>query len=388
MLCWIGALLLLIKITESKKITRKRAKDICWFGVVAGIGMLCKVHTVFLWFGFGLYILIYSREWLKHWSVYAAAAITAVFFLPVIAWNIQNDFITFFFHGKRVDVASGGLNIESFFTFTGGQVFYCNPLVFFIIAIAIWHRDLFVKPAQKRILLLVGLPLIAIASLVSLFKDLLPHWTGPGYASLILLSACYFAGLKRGAATRKVPRSFKIANALLLIVIIAGIGVINFYPGTIGHQKAAQRGENDFTLDMYGWRQFSKSFDSIYQSTHQVNPAGKTVILANKWFPAAHIDFYLGMPLGIQTLALGPVEDIHQYHWLNRQRGYITDSTDIYVISPSNYQVPVSHFSALRQVSPAKVDTIVQYRGGKEARRFTVAYYKKGLYRFYDGADY
>ena len=128
MVCWVAALLLLIKITESKIITKKSTKYILWFGVVTGLGMLCKIHTVFLWFGFGLYIFLYSRDWLKHWAIYAAALITIVFFILVIFWNIQNDFITFLYHGKRVDVATGGLDIESFLSFTGGQIFYCNPI--------------------------------------------------------------------------------------------------------------------------------------------------------------------------------------------------------------------------------------------------------------------
>ena len=134
MVCWIAALYLLIKITETKIITSKSVKDILWFGIVCGIGMLCKIHTVFLWFGLALFVIIYNRAWLQHWVLYVSAAITVLFFAPVIWWNMQNSFITFLFHGKRVDVASGGLNVEGGLTFIGGQIFYCNPIIFFIIS--------------------------------------------------------------------------------------------------------------------------------------------------------------------------------------------------------------------------------------------------------------
>ena len=383
MVCWVAALLLLIKITESKIITKKSTKDILWFGVVTGLGMLCKIHTLFLWFGFGLYILLYSRDWLKHWAIYAAAFITIIFFIPVIFWNIQNDFITFLYHGKRVDVATGGLDMESFLSFTGGQIFYCNPIVFFIIVRAIWHRDLFVKPAHRRILLLAGLPLIFLATAVSLFKNLLPHWTGPGYSALILLTASYYSRKQWASSSkRQVPLSFAIANGLLLFVIIAGIAAIHFFPGTLGEKKIEKRGDGDFTLDMYGWRKFATSFDSIYHSTHSNNNSNKTILLADKWFPAAHIDFYVAQPLQLQTLVLGPVEDIHQYHWLNKQRGLVTDSVDIYIISPSNYLVSKENFSALKNIAPTHVDTIVQYRSKEKARRFYVYYFKRDKYNF------
>ena len=383
MVCWVAALLLLIKITESKIITKKSTKYILWFGVVTGLGMLCKIHTVFLWFGFGLYIFLYSRDWLKHWAIYAAALITIVFFIPVIFWNIQNDFITFLYHGKRVDVATGGLDIESFLSFTGGQIFYCNLIVFFIIVRAIWHRDLFVKPAHRRILLLAALPLIFLATAVSLFKNLLPHWTGPGYSALILLTASYYSRKQWASSSKRpVPLSFSIANGLLLFVLIAGIAVIQFFPGTLGEKKIEKRGDGDFTLDMYGWRKFATSFDSIYHSIHSNNDSNRTIILADKWFPAAHIDFYVAQPLRLQTLVLGPVEDIHQYHWLNKQRGLVTDSVDIYIISPSNYLVTKENFSALKNIAPIHVDTIVQYRSKEEARRFYVYYFKRDKYNF------
>ncbi len=382
MVCWVGALLLLIKIAETKTITTKGRRYVLWFGVVAGLGMLCKIHTIFLWFGFGLYILLYSRDWLKKWQVYAAAIITILFFVPVIVWNIQNDFITFVFHGKRVDVATGGVNVESLLTFSGGQILYCNPIVFFIIMKAIWHRDLFIKPAQKRILLLVSLPLILIATSVSLFKELLPHWTGPAYSALIILTAAYFAHRKSSAiAKRQVPLSIVVANGILLFVVAAGIIGVNLLPGTLGDKKEERKGDGDFTLDMYGWKKFAISFDSIYRSTH-AHKTGSTILLADKWFPAAHIDYYVANPLQLQTMAVGHIEDIHQYHWLNKQRGLVTDSVDMYLISPSNYIVRPENFSVLKNVVPAHIDTVVQKRSGQVARKFYVYYFKKDLYRF------
>ncbi len=382
MVCWIAALYLLIKITASKTITTKTSKDILWFGLVAGIGMLCKIHTIFLWVGLGLYVIIYNRTWLSHWVLYAAAGITLLFILPIIIWNIQNNFVTFFFHGKRVNVAEGGLHFESLLTFIGGQILYCNPIVFFTILYALWHRHFGIKQAQKKILLLVSLPLIFIATGVSLFKDLLPHWTGPAFASLLLLTAAYFAGKKLTFFKKPVmPIVFSMANVLLLLIVVAGMVIINFLPGTFGKQDVLKKGEDDFTLDMYGWRKFAPVFDSIYHSTHgKTEATNQAIIVTNKWFPAAHIDFYVGQPLNLQTVALGPIEDIHQYHWLNQQRGQLPDSTELYMIIPSNYYAELYKSSIVKNATPLRIDTMVQNRGGKEARKFYVYHYKKDKY--------
>jgi len=167
----------------------------------------------------------------------------------------------------------------------------------------------------------------------------------------------------------------------LLLIVVAGIVLINFLPGTLGKQDVLKKGEDDFTLDMYGWRKFAPVFDSIYHSTHGKTEArNQALIVTNKWFPAAHIDFYVGRPLNLQTVALGPIEDIHQYHWLNQQRGQLPDSTELYMIIPSNYYAELYKSSIVKNSLPLHIDTIVQNRGGKEARRFYVYRFKKDRY--------
>jgi hypothetical protein len=382
--CWVLALYLLLKITSFKLITKKSIQYIIWFGIVTGIGMLCKVHTIFLWVGFGTYILLCQKEWLKHWSIYLAALITIVACLPIIIWNVHNDFASLFFHGKRVNVVSGGISVESMLTFLGGQIFYCNPIVFFMIGVAIFKNKFAISRTHKRILLLAAMPLIIVASIISLFKELLPHWTGPGFISLILLAACYYAPKASKAYSKKLlPLTVTLANSLLVLIIVVGLIGINFYPGTLGSKDQHRYGDGDFTLDMYGWKNFGKTFDSIYRSTHQTAHANKTMIICNKWFPAAHIEMYVANPLKIPVIGYGSIEDIHQYHWLNKQRNLpINDSIDLYYIVPSNYFSEINTSELLKNFSPTKIDTVLQYRSNVLARKFYIYYYNKRKFAF------
>jgi hypothetical protein len=182
---------------------------------------------------------------------------------------------------------------------------------------------------------------------------------------------------------RLVPLAIKFALGFILMIVAAGIPVINYLPGTLGSKELIKKGDGDFTLDMFGWQKMAVTFDSIYHSTHGKNvAASNTLIVSDKWFPASHIDFYIGMPLGIKTVALGPIEDIHQYHWLNQQRGKMADSTDLYIIIPSNYFTEINTMEIVKNRLPVSTDTIIQNRGGKEARRFYVYYFKKDKYDF------
>ncbi len=381
--CWMAALYLLIDITQANTISRSKKRKIILFGVVCGLGMLCKIHTVFLWFGFLLYLILYKRKWFQEPSVYIAGAITILFFYPVIKWNLDNNFITFLYQGGRVNIAGSGIDLSSFFQFAGGQIFYTNPVIFVCIVVALisaWHNRLPVSVSNKRILLLTSLPLIILATIISLFRNVLPHWTGPAYSSLILLSACYFSKRKKNLqiVKRLFPLPVLIANGLVLGILIAGIYTVNFYPGTFGKKENKQKGEGDFTLDMYGWKAFSRSFDRIYagnlDSTHQSN---KTVILSYKWFPAAHIDHYVAEPLGLPVFVYGNIEDIHQYKWINEQIIGLNDSLNIYVIAPSNYYHDVNQFPFLKNKKATTVYKISQFRNGKESRSFMVYYYKR-----------
>lgn len=71
-------------------------------GLFAGLSLLSKYSAVFIWSGVGLYILLFDRKQLKNKYLYLSALISVVCLLPVLIWNIQNDFISFTFHGDRV----------------------------------------------------------------------------------------------------------------------------------------------------------------------------------------------------------------------------------------------------------------------------------------------
>ncbi len=378
MICWSAGLYLLTGITRYNHVNRTQKRDLLIFGVVAGIGMLCKIHTAFLWLGLLLYIILHHRQWLKEPVLYISVIISIALFYPVIKWNIDNHFITYLYHSKRVAVTNSGIDISSFLTFTGGQIFYTNPIVFFLIVlatIASFKNNLPVSLSQKRILLCCSLPLIIIATAISLFKNVLPHWSGPGYCGLILLTACHLSKQKIKTIFEKkvMPKILLAACLFQLLIIIGGILIINFMPGTIGKKENKYLGEGDFTMDMYGWKKLKTAFNKTLKDDIQTGAMKEdAVIICNKWFPASHLDYYVAMPLQINLIAIGDTNDIHQYAWINKERKKLQLGDDAYCIVPSNNyaDVEIIYAAYFDTIRPCRM--IEQKRNGKTCRYFYI----------------
>lgn len=377
MACWAIGLYLLIDIVQHDFLDKFARRKIFLFGITMGLGMLCKIHTSFLWLGFLLYVIFYRRQWLKEPALYIAGIITLLFFYPVIQWNIDNNFVTYRFHSERVDVTTGGPNLAAFGAFTAGQIFYTNPIIFvFIITavIAAFKNKLPILSSEKRILLLCGLPLIIIAAVIALFKQVLPHWTGPAYTSLILLTAFYFSTNNKYAGVKSIlPKPLFAAMALLAAIIISGIAVIHFMPGTLGKKDKLFLGDGDFTLDMYGWKNLKKDIQQIFQQDVQTNTMAKdAVIISNQWFPAAHIDNYIALPLQKDVIAIGDTSDIHQYAWINKERKILQAGDDAYCIVPSNNYFDVRVVYAAYFATILNPVVIEQKRSGVTCRYFYI----------------
>jgi hypothetical protein len=366
---WLLGLFCLLQICQQQKNDKHTNMWVLLFSIAVGMGMLCKVHSIFLWIGFVGYCLLYDRNRFKQSTFYYAIIITLLFCYPILKWNINNNFVTYKYHGNRVNVVSTGINLSYTVSFLAGQVFYFNPILIFVFIKSVFKaikNKLPIQVSHKNILLLCSLPLISIATIISLFKNVLPHWTGPAYTSIIIFTAVHFSNFKKNIAT-----ILKFAYYFILVVSFVGIAIINFYPGTIGKKDELLLGEGDFTLDMYGWNSIKKDVqlffdDDIKKGLMKPNAS----IICNKWFPAAHIDFYIAMPLHKKMIAIGDTNDIHQYVWINKERKKLIKGDDAYCIVPSNNYVDVKNIYGNKFEKILEPQIIFQKRNGTICRKF------------------
>ena len=312
-------------------------------GALIGLATLSKVHGLYLWAGFGGFLLFHQIKTLKQPILYIAVVITLFALIPIIYWNIEYDFITYKFHSKRV--LHSGIQVASFLQQIVGEFFYQNPLVYIscfipliqfkkIKAIFQYQNTSNQKAAGIFSLLLwLSLPLIAMFWIISLFNPTLPHWTGPGFIALFLLAGVYWSE----ASKKLIPNLIQWALGFFVVLVIGFIGLVHIFPVQLGSKNQENLGEYNPINDVTGWTQFSADFKDLVQKDESSGAMQtKAPILVSKWFPAGHILFYTARPLQKQVIAIGALEDVHKFAWLNQDQPSLEIGQDAYFIQPSN----------------------------------------------------
>ena len=300
--------------------------------------MLSKYSGVFLWVGMGIYILIFNRKQLKNPYLYLALVISAICCIPILYWNLQNDFVSFNFHGERV--GGKAINFGTFGTELAGEFFYNNPALFIlaiVTTIAAFKKRISIEKSVQRLILCIALPMILVFWVFSLMRPTLPHWNAPAYASLIILSAVYLR--EKQAEPEKLPKFITAALAVLLLTLVVGVAEIKtgFIP-LDKHTEPEQVGRDDFTVDMYGWRQLGEKFaDFRAQKIAEGVMKEEDGIVANQWFPLANLDYYVARPLGLRVMGLGWPEQLHKYLWINDERDGFHLGENYWFLSDSRY---------------------------------------------------
>jgi 4-amino-4-deoxy-L-arabinose transferase-like glycosyltransferase len=336
-LFWIIALYYLIDTFNTEEINTSSRKSLLLGAIAIGAGLLSKYTTLFLYGGAGLFVLLYNRKWLKTIHFWLFVSIPLLFFIPVLVWNQQNNFISFAFQGERVAVEGVRLHFDYFAREFFGQILYNNPVNWIIIAMALisvgLNRKKIIPAKLYPLLLLTSLPLIITFLIFSLFRETLPHWTAPAYTSLIILAAVWLR--HRAKNTLKLPTPVKLSTGLLLVVIIAGM--LQIKTGMLLHDRnpdKSQRGRTDFSLDVYGWQQLGEKFKPVAERDETNGKITKgSPIVSFRWFPAANLDYYVARPLGKKVLAMGSLERIHKYAWINELRGGFVPGSDAWFIT-------------------------------------------------------
>ena len=164
----------------------------------------------------------------------------------------------------------------------------------------------------------------------------------------------------------------------LIVGLILAVYLINYSPFHFGKKDGVKLGETDFTQDMYGWSIIGKSFKqiAIREETKGTMLPGSDLI-SFRWFPGAHLDFYVAYPAGRKLFLIGTLQETHKYAWVNEQRGGLIPERDYYYIAPSNYfRDPTETFgNYFKQIEVS--DTIKVERGG-ETVRYAFIYRLKG----------
>jgi hypothetical protein len=345
---WLLTLYLLLRSLPDRDLMPKSRHMLVLAGATAGLAMLSKYHSVFLLTGVFFYLLFYQRKWFRAKETYFAFLIVLLLCVPIFLWNFSNDFISFTYHENRVSITESGLQPQYFLTEIAGEFFYNNPVnVVIILAaiVALVRRKPFIRADYRRIILWVSVPLVLVFISFSLFRSTLPHWTGPGYLGFILLAAAYLSEPGHsGSGLRLVPWPVTISLAFLMFFATMAIGQIRY-----GWVPLSKWKVDDVSHDLTGWRQLGEKFAPLAKRYEENSLIDKgSPVITFRWFPAANFDYYLCRQINKPVYALGSLERIHKYYWINRLRGNLEQGSDAYFIALSDdYQDPVGLYGEL-----------------------------------------
>ena len=124
MLFWLLTMCITVEILAKKDISKAEEKKMLLAGALIGFGMLSKYTSVYLWVAIGSYIVFYNRVWFKKPSLYFSVLISAILFIPVIYWNVENSFISLGYQGGRMNLLGSGIRPDYFLMEILGEFFY------------------------------------------------------------------------------------------------------------------------------------------------------------------------------------------------------------------------------------------------------------------------
>lgn len=356
--------------------SKENSSKLLLFGLFTGLALLSKYNAIFLWVGFGLFILIRKKEWLRKSSLYLSIVLSLILLFPIIYWNVENHFISFTFHAARINTGDTLFSHSSFISYNLGQFFYQNPVLFFffILTLITLFRKNWKSFSDADILLLsISIPMILVLMIVSLFSNLLPHWSGPAFIGLIILCSGWLDKL----FTQAPAKVYSIViGANLFTFLIIGLGVLQIDEGLIyspgKKNEISKESEADFSLDMYGWKQAKVKFEQFLQKEEGITPDeyNHVKILTNNWFPAAHLDFYIAQPLRMELLVTGDLLNAHKYYWINQTRHIHPGDRLYYITTNVNYYDPQKLKFQFKSIVPE--DTIKLVRNHKVVKNLYI----------------
>ncbi|WP_372520871.1 glycosyltransferase family 39 protein [Candidatus Ruminimicrobiellum ovillum] len=297
-LFWILSFYLFINIIETKE---KKY----WYilGLVVGLAFLAKYTAVMIYPSIILF-LICSKEnrfWFLKKEPYLAMIISFIIFLPVVVWNIQNNWASFGFqlqHGFGKSLPSFSFTL--FGRSIGAQAGYVSPFlfIFFCYVAYVLIKDAFFKK-QKDALFVASfsLPVLFFFNAIATFNEILPHWPAMGYLILTIYAAYIINKFWDNSKFRKIIY-FSCGFALFLDLIVPVHCIYKFIPiEPFLPKKETQKVEYgipkaeivDVSNDLYGWKELSSEINKVYDSYPEDK---KPFLFTHKSYLASQIYFY------------------------------------------------------------------------------------------------
>ncbi|WP_236981017.1 glycosyltransferase family 39 protein [Membranihabitans maritimus] len=196
MFFWTLSLLMIFRAVESGN-----TRYWIFSGIAMGLAFDSKYTAIVLVVGFTGFLLFSNskRKYLFNYRFLLSILFFFITIIPVIYWNIQNDWLSFKFQSSQRadDINFLSPSLKLFAGNIGTQIFLLLPVLFIIlfgvlsgIKSGIW-KNIKTLSISTQFLLWFSVPILAGFMLISLFYWVKMNWMMPGYIAAIILTAKY-----------------------------------------------------------------------------------------------------------------------------------------------------------------------------------------------------
>lgn len=246
-------------------------------GLSTGLALSSKYTASFIFLNL-LFFFVITNQTKKILSIkfIGSVILSAIPFLPVIIWNIENGFASFLFQtsGRAKGIRSIGLNY--FFQLIASQLYELTPLFFILLIILIlkYLRKFNSIDIKEKYLLAFCFPMVFFFFLVSFTSLVKMNWILPAYLALMILGVKYYV-----ESREKIKFWIKyggFTSSVGLIVLNLAIILFPILP--------IEKGDS-----WTGWREIAARVVELKQ---KFDTEKKNFIFSNEYKIPAELSFY------------------------------------------------------------------------------------------------
>ena len=279
----------LLNIWILKKIQTNQGEQLLdWvlLGLILGAAGLSKYTGVTLAFSTLVVLLLqFKIRLFSQFGLYVAGIIATICILPVLYWNIQNDWISFLYQLNH-SAGKSEYSLVDALRMQVTQLAAFGPLIYVAGLIAIWKLR---ASSEAKIWLIFALPILVLFSILSAKGRSLPHWTELGVIFMLPLVANIVVASITKEQSSKILRRALIALAAISVALTLVVQVLLTYP------KIAFDDYHHPLADLMGWKEVSALISNHAKEDDKV--------FIPNWSHASRVAWY-ARPMPVKVLDL------------------------------------------------------------------------------------
>ncbi len=289
-------------------------------GFFIALAFLSKYQAYIFGFSLITYFLLWKKKFLVSKKFFSSFLVASLGILPVVVWNIQNDFASFLFHQSRGNFT---IQVSHFFGLLFAQLFFILPSTAIFIFLNFFRFN--GEPSNIRNLLyIIALPPIVLFNLINFFSsNSFAHWSMIGWLILIPGCANFLVSLNY---LKWQIFSLKTLNAVLAFSFIFAV---------VLHSKNGFLTENSVNKPQIKWDNTKEVLDwsniaKILESKLNDKELGSLVTL--NWYFSGQLNTAFNFKYNIGVIG----DNDHHFRYISNLGKPFLVLIDIQLLSESN----------------------------------------------------